>query len=66
MLEHADGDDPVEGAGLAAVVAQVKVDALAEPGLGRPFLGHLVLTSSDSPSQTAVIPDRLRLHPRIR
>ena len=37
MLEHADGDDAVEGTGDVAVVAQVEADAIAEArGRARP------------------------------
>ena len=43
MLEHADRDDPVVLAAFLAVVAQVKMDAVGEPGRGGPARRRLVL-----------------------
>ena len=43
MFEHADRNDPVELLGKFAIVAQFKADAVADPGLSRPFPGEGVL-----------------------
>src|SRR6185369_17863872 len=47
MLEHADGDDAVEGTRLQAVVAQEETDAIAEARRGRPLLRELVLLGGE-------------------
>ena len=43
VLEHADRSDPVEGAGNVAIVDQLELDLVGDPGRGRALAGEVEL-----------------------